>query len=94
MRDEVLAEWDVENEKPCLMVHCHVSGGFVFGWAGMRSGIFHRELPLALEAIRFGDRPFIQAHPDLDEAVVQVCFHAAQVRYDVKENWGQLKDYS
>jgi hypothetical protein len=94
MRDEVLAEWDVENEKPCLMVHCHVSGGFVFGWAGMRNGIFHRELPLALQAIRFGDKPFIQAHPELDGSIVRVRFHAGQARYDVKEDWGQPKDYS
>ena len=94
MRDEVLAEWDVENERPGLMVHCHVSGGVVFGSAGMRDGIFRRELPLALEGIRFGDRPFIEAHPNLDEAVVWVRFHATRKRYDVKENWGCLKDYS
>ena len=94
MRDEVLAEWEVGNEGPCLMVHCHVSGGVVFGSAGMRNGIFHHELSLALEAIRYGDRQFIQAHPELDVAVVLVLFHAIQSRYDVKENWGHLNDYS
>lgn len=94
MRDEVLAEWGVGNDNPSLMVHCHVSGGAVFGWAGMRNRILHREMPLALEAIRFGDRLFVQAHPDLDTAVVWVRFHAAQTRYDVKENWGRLSDYS
>ena len=94
MRDEVLAEWDRENDVPCLTVHCHVSGGVAFGWASMRNGIFRRELPLALEAIRFGDRPLIGAHPEMDEAVVRVRFHATQARYDVKEDWGRLKDYS
>jgi len=94
MRDEVLAEWEMEDGEPGLMVHCHVSGGIVFGWAGMRNGIFHRELPLALEAIRFGDRLLIGAHPELDGSVVRVRFHATQARCDVKENWGHLKDYS
>jgi len=94
MRDEVLAEWETENDEPCLMVHCHVSGGVVFGWAGMRNSIFHRELPLALEGIRFGDRHLVDAHPDLDKAYVRVRFHATQARYDVEEKWGHLKDYS
>lgn len=94
MRDEVLAEWELENGIPCLMVHCHVSGGVIFGSARMRKGIFDHELPLALEAIRFGDRLFIKEHPELDGAAVRVRFHAAQARYDVKEDWGNLIDYS
>ena len=94
MRDEVLAEWEMANGEASLIVHCHVSGGIVFGWAGMRNDIFHRELPLALESIRFGDRPLIAAHPELDGAVVQVHFHASQPRYEVEEKWGHLKDYS
>ena len=94
MRDEVLAEWEVENGVPCLVLHCHVSGGPVFGPTGMRNSIFRRELPLALEAIRFGDRLLIGAHPELDGSVVRVRFHATQARCDVKENWGHLKDYS
>lgn len=94
MRDEVIAEWEMENGEPGLAVHCHVSGGVVFGWAGMRNGIFHRELRLALEAIRFGDRQLVEAHPALDEARVSVRFHATQRRYNVEENWGTFKDYS
>ncbi len=94
MRDEVLAVWQMVNGEASLMVHCHVSGGFVFGWAGMRHGIFHRELPLALEGIRFGDQSLVEAHPALDKASVLVRFHAAQARYDVEENWGLLRNYS
>ena len=94
MRDEVTAEWEMENGEPNLVVHCHVSGGPIFGWAGMRNGIFRRELPLALEAIRFGDSHLVEAHPALDKASVLVHFHAAQKRYDVKEDWGYLNSYS
>jgi Staygreen protein len=94
MRDEVLAEWETLNGEPSLMVHCHVSGGIVFGCAGMRDGIFRRELQLALEGIRCGDQILVEAHPGLDKASVLVHFHAAQARYDVEESWGCLKDYS
>lgn len=94
MRDEVLAEWQMQNGEPGLVVQCHVSGGFVFGWGGMRNGIFRRELPLALEAIRFGDRSLLEAHPALDKAGVSVQFQAVQPRYCVTESWGLLRDYS
>ena len=36
MRDEVLAQWDNADDLPCLHVHCHVSGGLLFGTAGWR----------------------------------------------------------
>lgn len=34
MRDEVLAEWKVNDKEPALHIYCHVSGGLVFGTAG------------------------------------------------------------
>ena len=55
MRDEVLAEWQESEEGPALHAFCHVSGGFVLGSAGMRHNIFRRELPLVLEAFRWGE---------------------------------------
>ena len=94
MRDEVLAEWEIGRDGVLLVVHCHVSGGVVFGSARLRSRIFHQELPLALESIRFGDRHFFDAHPHLDQAHVLVRFHAAKARYDEEENWGHVGDYS
>lgn len=95
MRDEVLAEWvrEKEEERPALHVHCHVSGGLIVGLAGWRDAIFRRELPLALEVFRFGDRAFLEAHPALDHAPIMVHFHAAQSRYDRIEQWGTPADY-
>jgi hypothetical protein len=93
MRDEVLAEWRKSKEGLALHVHCHVSGGLVVGWAGMRLSIFKHEMPLVLEALRFGDRQFFEAHPDLDRAPVLVHFHARQRRYDTVERWGVPADY-
>jgi hypothetical protein len=93
MRDEVLAEWVISQGSPVLELHCHVSGGLVFGWAGLRNAIFRREMPLVLEALRFGDSLVFSHHPELDKASIEVHFHAAQERYDVVEHWGKPADY-
>jgi hypothetical protein len=87
MRDEVLAEWRDEGSGPVLHVYCHVSGGLVFGTAGFRYAIFQRELPLVLEAFRFGDRQLFQANPTLDESPILVHFQSKKSRYRRTERW-------
>ena len=93
MRDEVLAEWQRDEHGPSLHVHCHVSGGLVFGAAGWRDAIFRRELQLVLEAFRFGDGRLFETHPELDQAPVWVHFHSTQRRYDQTQRWGTPADY-
>ena len=93
LRDEVLAEWRIQKSGPALHVHCHVSGGLVLGSARWRYDIFRRELPLVLEALRFGDRALYRAHPDLDQAPIWIHFHAVQQEYDRRERWGAPRDY-
>lgn len=93
MRDEVLAEWRMTEGRAELRVHCHVSDGFTLGPAKLRIAIFRRELPLVLEALRFGDRRFFEAHPRLDDAPIVVHFHAKQPRYDRVETWDTPADY-
>ncbi len=93
LRDEVLAEWVAEEESPALHVHCHVSGGPGLGGAAMRDGIFRRELPLVLEAFRYGDAGLFAAQPQLDQAAIRVHFHSHLARYDRVEEWGRPSDY-
>ena len=93
MRDEVLAEWRQSERGPALHLTCHVSGGLAFGPAGWRYQIFQRELPLVLEALRFGDRGLYEAEPALDGAPIWVHFHATQRRYQCIERWGTPGDY-
>ena len=93
MRDEVLAHWDKVEDLPSLHVHCHVSGGLVFGPAGWRDSIFRRHMQTVLECFRHGDQKLFAAYPQLDEATIRVHFHRARSRQDKIEDWGQPKDY-
>jgi hypothetical protein len=93
MRDEVVAEWQEGEEGAALHVFCHVSGGLVFGSAGMRYGIFRREMPLVLEAFRFGDSGLFEARPELDQTSIWIHFRSADRRYDKTERWGTPEEY-
>ena len=93
MRDEVLAEWREDEDGPALHVFCHVSGGLAFGLAGWRYAIFRHELPLVLEAFRYGDREMFEADPDLERAPILVHFRSSRRRYRRIEQWGIPADY-
>jgi len=93
MRDEVLAEFTREEEGLVFKVYCHVSGGFVFGTAKLRYAIFRHELPLVLEAIRFGDRNLFEKIPNLDKTPVLIHFQSTDNRFNKVENWGTMADY-
>ena len=93
MRDEVIAEWHFDVE-PSLHVHCHFSGGFVFGRPGWSKSIFIQHTPMVLEAFRYGDQKFITAHPELDEALVWVHFHTRRARHNQVESWGRMEKYN
>jgi hypothetical protein len=93
MRDEVLAAWEQKDGRAVLHVHCHVSGGWCVGSAGFRDAIFQHELPLVLEALRYGDRRLFKLYPDLEQAPVWVHFHARQKKYNRVEDWGPMANY-
>ncbi|MDP4145523.1 MAG: staygreen family protein [Bacillota bacterium] len=93
MRDEVLAEWRMCNGYPYLHVYVYVDGRSGTTKTAIRDTIFRRELPLALEAIRYGDRKFFLAHPELDDAPIGIHFDSENPYYNRFENWGTPKKY-
>lgn len=93
MRDEVLAEWRSYNGSPLLYVYVYVDGQFGAAISAIRNTIFRRELPLALEAIRYGDRKLFMKYPSLDNAPICIHFDSANPYYNRFENWGTPKDY-
>ncbi len=93
MRDEVLAEWRVGNGYPYLHVYVYVDGQFGPAVSAVRNKIFRRELPLALGAIRNGDRRFFEVYPELDKAPLWIHFDSTIPSYNRFENWGTPGDY-
>jgi hypothetical protein len=92
MRDEVVGEWQA-GDCPSLHLHCHVSGGLVLGSARWRDAIFQQHLPMVLDAVCYGDRGFLQAHPELHSAAIQIHFHARQAALNRVETWGVVGDH-
>jgi hypothetical protein len=92
MRDEVLAEWEA-NEQLTLHVNCHVSGGLVFGPSKWRYSIFRYHLPMVLEAFRYGDKKLIDIFPQLAKTPIIVHFHAREKKLNKSETWGVFDDY-
>ena len=92
-RDEVLAEWRTNNGLPFLYAYVYVDGQFGPAASAVRNAVFRRELPLALEAVRYGDRGFFAAHPELDNAPIWIHFYSTNPEYNRFEYWGTLKDY-
>lgn len=93
MRDEVLGEWLREGGEYCLRLYCHVSGGIIFGTAGMRYDIFQQHMPLVLQAFRAGDKALYEKSPGLRATPVSVWFSAWQKRYRKTERWGRIGEY-
>ncbi|WP_227396864.1 staygreen family protein [Jeotgalibacillus aurantiacus] len=93
MRDEVLAEWKLANGCPFLYVSVYVDDAFDPAVTALRDAIFRRELPLALEAIRFGDRKFFAAHSALDCTPIWIHFRSTNPLYNKFEYWGTPGDY-
>ncbi len=93
MRDEVLGEWRMNQGFPFLYVYVYIDGQFDPAVSAMRNEIFRRELPLALEAIRYGDRKFFAAHSELDHAPIWIHFDSTNPAYNQFEYWGTPNDY-
>ena len=93
MRDEVLAELKNDGQEISLLIYCHVSGGLVFGPAGWRNGIFRHHMRMVLEALRYGERELISAHPELDEIKILVHFISNHDRYNKVEDWGNFQAF-
>ena len=51
------------------------------------------EMPLALQAIRYGDREFFKINEELDDAVVLIHFKSNDSHYDKICNFGNMNMY-
>ena len=88
-----MAEWVNEDGKYKLKVYVHVDGEKGIKETAIRNEIFRRELPLALTAIRYGDRKFFYKNNNLDNVPIIVHFNSMVNEYNKKEDWGIFKQY-
>lgn len=93
MRDEVLAEWKIYNGDYYFYVYVYI-GDYGSRMNGIRDMIFRRELPLALEAMIYGDREFLTVHPKLNDAPIWIYFDSIDPNYNKFEYWGTIRDYN
>lgn len=93
LRDEVLAEWRMDIS-PFLFVCLYIDGQSDPATSAIRNRIFRRELPLALEAMRYGDSSLYVAYPDLDNACICVYFDSMDPEYRRLEQWGYMRDWN
>jgi hypothetical protein len=63
------------------------------GQPGWRYNIFRSELPLVLEAIRYGDRTLFEINTKLDYVPVYIYFQSTKKRFNNIEQWGTMSNY-
>lgn len=93
MRDEVLGTWTPNGDFFHVYVYID-QGEYNESTAAKRFDIFRRELPLALTAIRFGDRFLFNCYPSLDQASIIIHFMSAYPQFAKQEKWGTFRTFS
>ncbi|TSI11070.1 staygreen family protein [Lysinibacillus sp. BW-2-10] len=95
MRDEVLGEWRINGGYIYFCVYLHIDQGeYDQNTSSKRMEIFKRELPLALTAIRYGDRLLFNKYPNLDNAMIIVNFMSTYPQFNRQEIWGTFGSMS
>lgn len=92
MRDEVLGEWKLNGTCFHYFVYLHIDQGqYNQTSAAKRNEVFRRELPLALTAIKYGDKILFNTFPHLAQAPIIVNFISAFPEFARQENWGTFQ---
>jgi hypothetical protein len=93
MRDEVLGHWVKLGGYYFFYVYLYVDGHLGPCVTAKRNSIFIKELPLALKAIRYGDKRFYSSYPELDNVPILVYFNSINPYFNRIENWGTFSNY-
>jgi hypothetical protein len=89
LRDEVVGEWKTNRGFLYYCVYLYLDQGqYNQNISAKRNEIFRRELPLALTAIRYGDRFLFDTYPHLEQASIIVNFMYPILRLLDKKNGG------
>lgn len=95
LRDEVIGEWKYYRNYLYYNVYLFIDlKEHDLNTSIRRNEIFRRELPLALTAIRYGDRFLFDLYPKLDYIQIIVTFMSIYPQLVKQENWGTFSKYS
>lgn len=94
LRDEVIGEFSWIGCLLYFLIYVYIDQGeYDFATSKKRFDIFKRELPLALTAIRYGDRILFNKFPQLDQANIIVNFISVHPLFRKVENFGEFHHY-
>ncbi|WP_348981314.1 staygreen family protein [Bacillus sp. DNRA2] len=94
-RDDVLGVWKQVGGFLYYYVYIYVDQGeYTINASAKRNEIFKRELPLALTAIRYGDRFLFDAYPYLKQASIIINFISSYPQFARQESWGTFQHFS
>lgn len=93
-RDEVLGEWRTNDYKNYYFyVYLRLDGEDGISSTKYRNQIFVRELPTALQAIKYGDPYLFTAYPQFNNAPIYVYFQSQDPNYNRIEYYKTFNDY-
>ncbi|MEG2740020.1 staygreen family protein [Clostridium sp.] len=93
IRDEVRLEWVEEEGKLILYGEVLIDGEGISGNERIRNNIFMKEMPLALQSVRYGDRELFKNNEHLDCAIILIHFKSDIPKYDRVCNFGSMEMY-
>ncbi|MGL4345443.1 MAG: staygreen family protein [Cellulosilyticaceae bacterium] len=93
MHDEVILEWRIQNDLPYLYGQILIDSPSITGNPAIRHAIFIKEMPTALQAIRYADREFFNAHPHLDNMPIFIDFKSTKPQYNKVRSFGTMSRY-
>jgi len=89
MRDEVLGEWKQAGQHLTLFIYVFVGNKQMGSEENIRrKQAFEKELPLALEAVRYGDRHFFRHFPPCDFSPIFIHFTSEYPELNRTEYYG------
>ena len=93
LRDEVRLQYIIVDRMPILYGEVVVDGMGIPGNPPVREAIFKREMPVALQAIRYADDALFTTYPELDNTPVYIQFISSNPDRNKLYDYGNIGDY-
>ncbi len=94
MRDEVRLGLVNKDNDLHLFGMVLISGEGIDRGAKKRTEIFLKEMPLALQAIRYADSKLYKRWPRLDKVPIRIWFKSNEEEYNKLYEFGTMSDYA